>query len=92
MPESGVPSMDRELEKQPDESPAEAESADEVVIRSKPKVIYRGGSCEHHYADYDFDEEGYMNARCIKCPMGIRYKPEEAELKNGNLKKRFDNS
>ena len=68
-----------------DEKQPEQDEGDERVIKSIPKVIYEGGSCKHHYTDYDLDDEGYMNARCIKCPMGIRYKPEESELKDGRL-------
>lgn len=68
---------------QPGESQVVQENEGERIIRSRPKVIYKGGSCDHFYMDYDTDDEGFVNARCTKCPMGIRYLSDEKELIDG---------
>jgi hypothetical protein len=77
-------SLEKQLEK---ENEVEVKKTGERTIISKPQTYYAGG-CKHFYVETFIDDEGIMNAQCTKCPMGVRFREEEMELKDGRLTKR----
>ena len=50
----------------------------------KSRVI-NDPDCDHNYQWIYTDAEGVENARCTNCPMGIRWKKEDAQLKEGKI-------
>ena len=45
------------------------------------------GNCDHYYEDTIFNQDGYQECQCKKCPMGKQYDKSVYTLVEGQLRR-----